>query len=430
MFVLRAVLHYFFTAILFFALLGAGVSSVYAESVTDLKNKISSYSDEIQKLELEIQKYEEQLEEVGAEKQSLNNAIRTLTLTQKKLEKDIAVTQNKIDATNLTIEKLNIEIGNKEKEIKEGNKALAGTMRKIYETEESSLIEVVLSNDTVSSFLEDIDNLERLQEVVRVRLKELEALKKEFEEKVIENKRAKTNLVAYTDELGDQKYIVQQNKNEKSTLLVQTKNKESNYKAILDEKLARKEAFEQELRDYEARLKIAIDQSKLPPLGSQVLSWPLDKVRITQYFGNTAFAQGGAYNGNGHNGVDFGTANGTPIKSSASGTVKGTGNTDEVNGCYSYGKWVLVEHENGLSTLYAHLSLIKVIAGDIVERGGILGYSGNTGYSTGPHLHFTVYASQGVVIQKFENSRNCKNTHIPIAPLNAYLNPLNYLPSL
>jgi len=427
---LRAVLYWSFAAILFFALLGAGVSSVYAESVDELRNKISSYSDEIQKLEQEIQQYEAQLQEVGAEKQSLNNAIKTLTLTQKKLETDIAVTENRINATNLSIEKLNIEINNKEKELQEGNEALAGTMRKIYETEEVSLVEVVLSNDTISSFLEDIDNLERLQDVMRVRLKEIEAIKKEFEEKVIENKRAKANLVSYTNELGDQKYIVQQNKSEKNTLLVQTKNKESNYKSILEEKLARKEAFEQELRDYEARLKIIIDQSKLPPIGSQVLSWPLDIVRITQYFGNTKFAQSGAYNRNGHNGIDLGAAQGTAVRSAASGTVKGVGNTDSIPKCYSYGKWVLIEHENGLSTLYAHLSLIKVNAGDIVERGGIIGYSGSTGYSTGPHLHFTVYASQGVVIQKFDYSINCKNAFVPIASLNAYLNPLNYLPTL
>ena len=78
--------------------------------------------------------------------------------------------------------------------------------------------------------------------------------------------------------------------------------------------------------------------------------------------------------------------------------IVGTGNTDEPRGCYSYGKWILIKHENGLSTLYAHLSLIKVNAGETVNTGDIIGYSGNTGYSTGPHLHLTVYATQGVKI--------------------------------
>jgi len=111
--------------------------------------------------------------------------------------------------------------------------------------------------------------------------------------------------------------------------------------------------------------------------------------------------------------------------------VKAVGNTDKVRGCYSYGKYVLVKHNNGLSTLYAHLSFIKVNKGDTVITGDTVGYSGNTGYSTGPHLHFAVYASQGVRIVRYgdyvKGKTNCGNAYIPVAPLNAYLNPLDYL---
>ncbi|MEK7614182.1 MAG: M23 family metallopeptidase, partial [Patescibacteria group bacterium] len=107
-----------------------------------------------------------------------------------------------------------------------------------------------------------------------------------------------------------------------------------------------------------------------------------------------------------------------------------TGNTD--NQCYgvSYGKWVLVRHTNGLSTLYAHLSLIKVSPGEAVQKGDILGYSGNTGYSTGPHLHFAVFASQAVHVSgpTEYKSRICGTyLKIPVAPKSGYLNPLSYL---
>ena len=158
------------------------------------------------------------------------------------------------------------------------------------------------------------------------------------------------------------------------------------------------------------------------------MAWPLKNIIITQYFGDTAFAKSGAYNGKGHNGIDFGASPGTPILSSLSGTVAGTGNTDLVAGCYSYGKWVLINHDNGLSTLYAHLSLIKAEKGQRVSTGDIIGYSGNTGYTTGPHLHFGVYATQGVKIVQYTNSVNCKNAVIPVADLRAYLNPIQYLP--
>jgi murein DD-endopeptidase MepM/ murein hydrolase activator NlpD len=115
------------------------------------------------------------------------------------------------------------------------------------------------------------------------------------------------------------------------------------------------------------------------------------------------------------------------VRAALAGTVKGVGNTDSVCPGASYGKWALIEHENGLSTLYAHFSLIKVSAGQTVNTGEIIGYSGDTGYATGPHLHFTVYATQGVRIMQ-RKSAVCRGSYMmPVADLKAYLNPLSYL---
>ena len=239
----------------------------------------------------------------------------------------------------------------------------------------------------------------------------------------------KSNFETFNTQLADQKEIAEINKKQKNNLLTQTKNQEENYKKILEEKLAKKEAFEEEIMELESQLRIEIDPSSLPPANSGILKWPLDKIKITQYFGNTPFATKNpqVYGGMGHNGIDFRASIGTPTKTTLSGIVEGIGNTDSIRGCYSYGKWILVKHNNGLSTLYAHLSLIKVKQGQSVATGEVIGYSGVSGYATGPHLHFTVYASQGVKITKFEHSINCKNAYIPIADKKAYLNPLSYL---
>ena len=167
----------------------------------------------------------------------------------------------------------------------------------------------------------------------------------------------------------------------------------------------------------------------MPSTGSGVLAWPVDSVKITQFFGKTSFSTQNpqVYNGKGHNGIDLRASVGTPIKAALAGTVEGVGDTDTVCPRASYGKWVLIRHANGLSTLYAHLSLIRVGPGQSVSTREIVGYGGNTGYSTGPHLHFTVYATQGVKITALK-SRACRGTYtIPVADLKAYLNPLSYL---
>jgi murein DD-endopeptidase MepM/ murein hydrolase activator NlpD len=88
-------------------------------------------------------------------------------------------------------------------------------------------------------------------------------------------------------------------------------------------------------------------------------------------------------------GMDFGLshARGSNITAAADGTVAFAGGDP----CCSYGLYVIVEHSNGLKTLYAHLSKINVRKGQTVKRGEALGVAGSTGYSTGTHLHFEVY---------------------------------------
>ncbi|MEA4906638.1 MAG: M23 family metallopeptidase [Chloroflexi bacterium] len=86
----------------------------------------------------------------------------------------------------------------------------------------------------------------------------------------------------------------------------------------------------------------------------------------------------------GHNGLDFGVPVGTPVETTLGGKVVYAGWNDE-----GYGNLVIVEN-GSYRTYYAHLSQIPVSVGDTVEKGDVIGLSGNTGNSTGPHLHYEV----------------------------------------
>ncbi|MCX7795897.1 MAG: peptidoglycan DD-metalloendopeptidase family protein [bacterium] len=85
-----------------------------------------------------------------------------------------------------------------------------------------------------------------------------------------------------------------------------------------------------------------------------------------------------------HTGVDIRSSIGTPVKATANGIVSYAGRRS------GYGLTVIIRHNFGFSTLYAHLSKILVSVGKRVERGDVIGYSGMTGYTTGPHLHYEV----------------------------------------
>ncbi|OHA85750.1 MAG: hypothetical protein A2408_01625 [Candidatus Yonathbacteria bacterium RIFOXYC1_FULL_52_10] len=402
----------------------------YGGIIDDLRSKITGKSTEIERLEQEINEYQKQVSETSKQAKTLQTSVKTLETTQKKLEKDITLTETKLETTTYKIEKITVELGDTASRIEQGNKSIIEMLRTIDEIDQASLVEVMFSNESLADFWDRAEGVARVQEIMSDRVSSLKLAKDELETKKFESEAEKRALARFQDELGDRKVLVDQNKKTKAQLLAETKSKESNYRKILAEKQALMEAFEKELRSYESQLKMVIDQDALPTRGSESLSWPLARVILTQYFGNTEFAKSGAYNGSGHNGIDLGVAVGTKVMASAAGVVTGAGDTDKVCPGASYGKWVLVKHENGLSTLYAHLSLIKVSEGESVPAGGLVGYSGNTGYSTGPHLHFTVYATEGVQVQS-RKSKVCGGTYtMPIAPLNAYLNPLDYLPPL
>jgi murein DD-endopeptidase MepM/ murein hydrolase activator NlpD len=112
------------------------------------------------------------------------------------------------------------------------------------------------------------------------------------------------------------------------------------------------------------------------------MSNPIPPYRIT-----TPFGKRGSWAAGYHTGDDYSTKGkqGVPVRAARGGTVSSTGNAWGS----SYGKHVVVSHTKvGIRVGYCHLSRIKVRAGQRVKRGQILGYSGNTGNSTGPHLHY------------------------------------------
>ena len=401
-----------------------------ASSISELRSEIDNRNTKIQELEKEIIGYQKILESIGKEKDTLQNAVQILEISGKKLLADMKITEGKISLADSNINKLSTEISGKKQEITQGDRALSESIKRMHEFDSSSLVEIVIVYEKMSDFWNIIENLEKFQSGIKNNLDRLRILKEEYTNKKLSEEQKRRELANLKAQLSDQKKIVDYNKMEQSNLLKETKNKESNYKNMVAEKLRLKEQFEKELLDLESELQITIDPNSIPKARAGILSWPLDSIYITQYFGDTPFSRSGAYRGKGHNGIDFRASIGTKIKASLGGVVTGTGNTDESPGCYSYGKWILIKHENGLSTLYAHLSLIKVNTDENVNTGDIIGCSGNTGYSTGPHLHFTVYATQGVKIVRLGDIKkitNCGNVKMPVAPLNAYLNPLNYL---
>ena len=394
-----------------------------AETVDELKNKIGDRNNAIQQLEQEIKKYQTDIEALSQEADSLKNNLKSLDISKKKLEADTKITENKIITKNLEIKELSLQIGDKSERITDSKRVISQSLYTISQMNSASVIETMLNKKSLSEIWNGADQLVILQGNMQNKIKDLENLKVSLESNKKQTEKKKLELVSLTNDLKNQTKIVADTVKEKNSILAETKNTEANYKQLVATKQQQKEAFEREVSELENALKIAIDPNSIPTTGA-ILKYPLDKVRITQYFGNTSFATKNPQiyrSGIGHNGIDFGVSIGTPVKASLSGEVLGIGN----QGRCGYGKWILLKHTNGISTLYAHLSLINVTKGQIISTNEVLGYSGNTGIATGPHLHFGVYATAGIRIQTISSS--CGRVLYPLADPSAYLNPLSYL---
>jgi len=116
--------------------------------------------------------------------------------------------------------------------------------------------------------------------------------------------------------------------------------------------------------------------------------WPVRGL-VTSEFGTRSSPFGGGREF--HEGIDIATQRGTPVRAPADGVIL------EASRESGFGNMVKVDHGRGLSTLYGHLSRIAVRQGAMVRRGQVIGYVGNTGRSTGSHLHYGVYFS-GVAV--------------------------------
>ncbi len=406
--------------------------SVHAQTADDLQSKIDSRNSDIQALEKEIAGYQSQIDSLNGQASSLSGTIASLNLTQKKLAADIAVTQDKIDATTIQIQQLAKQIDTTQGTISDDALYADAAFRSMYESGSRSTVVTFLASQSISAGLDAVNSLALVQSGLQKRIISLNAAKTGLETNKAATETARTKLADLQKQQRDQRSIVLSTQAQQKALLAETKDSEASYQQLLAVKRTQEAAFEQEITALESQLNLTVNASSLPPTGSAPLSWPLDQIAITQYFGNTPFATANAqiYNNHGHDGVDFRASIGTPIKAALSGTVIGESNTDAIRGCYSFGKWIMLKHADGLSTLYAHLSLQSVAVGQSVSTGDIIGYSGNTGYTTGPHLHFGVYATQGTEIKLFSQSVHCQGATIPIAVLSAYLNPLSYLPPL
>jgi murein DD-endopeptidase MepM/ murein hydrolase activator NlpD len=226
---------------------------------------------------------------------------------------------------------------------------------------------------------------ETAQKIVELK-KELDQKKNDLEVKKAKNEQLKAEQVAARQGIESQRAA-------RDVLLQETKGQESNYQAKLKEAQQREATAWSAYMDSIRGASASDGSTYNGGGGTGYLSWPL-RGYVSQGYGCTEYAMcgnpAGPYGGNIHNGLDIATFSGDPIHAAADGYVLDEGYAYNSGG---WGNWIIIKHPNGLATLYAHQTSFAVTKNQAVKKGQVIGYEGNTGNSTGPHLHFSVFTS-------------------------------------
>jgi murein DD-endopeptidase MepM/ murein hydrolase activator NlpD len=383
------------------------------QSIDELEQQIKAKQDLIQELEKKVSALKESIKYQQSTQSTLKKQISNMEAEIQQLTLEIRLTQTKINETGLQIEKLGNSITQLEGDISSHREYLASAIRAFNEYDRETPFEIILKNENFSDFFDQMEYMENLQKNIQEKLIIIKSLKEQTGAEKQKQENFMDSLESLNQDLKGKTLVLNFQKGDKQDLLTATKNQEKIYQAQLKELRKQQEGIQKEIYSLEDKLRIAIDPNSIPAGKKGLLSWPI-KNTITQNYGPTSVT--GFINNvyNFHNGIDVRASIGAQVKAAYDGVVSGVGNNEK----YAYGKWITINHQNGLTTLYGHLSLQKVSVGQKISRGEVIGYSGNTGYSTGPHLHFSVYAT---------NTFKIESRWFGALPIGGSLNPLNYL---
>ena len=254
-----------------------------------------------------------------------------------------------------------------------------------------------------TSMADLLNRMEFVNEVAEYN-KTLIAAMKETRENI---KAEKTEMEAKEAQLGEQQDELQGKLDETTKLM--------NEYAADQRELEKLYAAEEEAgKAIVAEINRLMAESDVVP-SAEGFIWPVTTSRkISSPQGNRVSPGNGIGSSN-HKGVDIcNVSYSSKIYATKSGKVliASMPYSDPDGGKSGYGNYVVIDHGGGMSTLYAHMSIVKVSVGQYVTQGDVIGVTGNTGASTGPHLHYEVHSTTMV------NGR----------AVTVYENPLNYLP--
>ena len=345
------------------------------QKINDLKEKKEKQQEYISALMSKITLLEDKLDNLEGQRSALQSEIDKVSAKIKKTEAEINKTQKQIDA--------------KQAEFKEIYDLYCQRLRAMYMSGNVTTLEIIFESGwDMSSLLTRAQMIKSIAEKDNETLDELNTKMQEItqQRQLLAEKREelsadkekldaqKAELQSSIDEISAAKSELDAEAAECNAAIRSMNNQTAEMQELIETDRDRLDAIEREIQ--QAANQKPPSNNYTPGTGS--LGYPTSYRSISAGYPNYS---SGAY----HGGIDFPCPTGTPVYASDSGYVSLAKNLT-----YSYGRYIIINHGNGISTLYAHNSQLVVSQGQAVEKGQLIAYSGSTGNATGPHCHFEV----------------------------------------
>jgi len=301
----------------------------------------------------------------------------------------ITQTQTEISEAEAAIAGLEIKIKTEEENLAKEQDRMGNLLASWYMDGEEGLLEILLTSNNISNVITKEQYYESIRQQIDTSMEKIKVLRASLKQQKDDQDKRIIVLSDTQESQLQQKTYLENQENYKQRLLTNATQAIADFKKEEAQALDKYRAAQGEIRSIE---QAAQRGSSWVPSGSSAsgFMWPMQGSLAYPFGYSPGYFGGQVF----HTGVDMRAYADAPVYASKAGTVvstrDGMGNTYAWN--LSYGNYVKIQHEGGVYTLYGHLinGSVAVSVGDTVSQGQMIGRMGNTGYSTGPHLHFEI----------------------------------------
>lgn len=366
----------------------SGEAAELKEQIEDINEEVQQKKEGIQQLDRKIDGYRSLIMEKKLESAELTDQMMLLDSRIARAQLSIDIAKSEIGGLEIEVDALDDRIIEKELHVAKERVLLGSVARRLYKAQfGKSAFEILMSHDSFSDFFDSIHSIAGLQSGVHKTLAKLTGIKEQLEDEQERREAKRQSLVEKRRDFEIAKNDIEDERGLKNAILMETQSSELQYRYLLAELKREQSEADSEIAYLERVLRDKLETSDRLSEGETVLSWPVEPVRgLTSLFHDPDYPFRHIFE---HPGVDIRAYQGTPIRASAAGIVARAKNAGMG---YSY---IMLIHNNNISTVYGHISRITALEDTFVERGEIIGYSGGMPgtpgagrLTTGPHLHF------------------------------------------